>query len=306
MGYFALYDDTAVSPGCGDAWPTSMLVGNDGIQAPDAMCTCKPCAVTGQQCQLTGSADSRTKFMGDTDIATVFDAPCGSTSTCLGPYPVPPGWNGACSGLASYASNVTKCGAGSDCVTTGTQPCNQSVEVGAIQVTGGTCGAPPTPTKVLPAVTWTNNAEACGGAMPGTGCNTGHACLPSPQGAFVQGTCIMQSGEVPCPAGFTHQHIVYDPSQTADGRTCGNCTCGAVTGGTCSATVTVYSDNPSVCGTPTLIATLTPTTAGGDCKNLTNNHATFGAVTGGTCAEGGGQPTGGATPGGATTFCCTQ
>jgi hypothetical protein len=248
-------------------------------------------------------------FMGDIDVVNSFDGPCGGTSFCQGPIPVKPPWSGSCSGLVFYSGGITKCGSGSDCSTTGTQACNQSVQAGPLQVMGGTCGTPPMPTKVLPAVTWTNNAEACGTPMPGTGCNAGHTCLATPQGAFVKGVCVMQAGEVAtCPAGFTDRHVVYDPTKTTDGRACGACTCGAMMGGTCTATINVYSSNTGSCAGP--IATLSPTTQAGDCKNVTGNpaigdvHATFSMVTGGTCAAGGGQPSGSATAGGATTFCC--
>ena len=85
--------------------------------------------------------------------------------------------------------------------------------------------------------------------------------------------------------------------------------CGAAQGGSCSATVNVYSASTSTT-CQSLVATLHPTESAGDCANLAGNptvasrSATFSAVSGGACAAGGGDPVGEVTPTGATTFCC--
>jgi hypothetical protein len=311
MGYFELYDNTGASPGCGGEWPASAAVGNDGIQMMDATCTCKPCAVSGEVCGPGGNAD--TMHTGTVDELLVVDAPCGSAITCGGPLEVPSGWGGACYGPDGFNAGATNCGPNSmGCTKIGSAPCNVAIQAQQLKLTGGTCGAPSQVMKTLPPVTWTNNAEACGTPMPGTGCAAmDHTCLAKPQGAFVKGVCVMQVGEVMnCPAGFNDRHVVYDPSKTMDTRTCGACTCGAMTGGSCSATITVYSDN-TIDTCTTLIATLNPSTSQGDCKGLSGNpgvgsrQAVYGPVTPGTCAPGGGTPSGSLTPSGATTFCCT-
>lgn len=311
MGYFELYDDTGNSPGCGGEWPDSALVGNDGIQVPDAQCTCKDCTATGQVCSPGGMAD--TQHPGTVDELIVIDAACNGSITCGGPLEVPPTWNGACYGPDGFNAGATNCGPNSmGCTKTGSGPCNVSVQALQLKLTGGSCGTPGMPTKTLPKVTWTNNAEACGTPMPGTGCTGGHTCLAKPQGAYVKGVCISQAGEVSCPAGFLDQHIVYDPTKSMEGRTCGACTCGALTGGSCSATITVYSAG-TIDTCSGLVATLHPSTSQGDCQPLTGSNpavgsrqAVYSAVTPGTCAGGGGTPGGTVTPGGATTFCCTQ
>lgn len=309
-GFFTLYDDTAISPGCGSTWPTSTVVGNDGIVVPDAECTCKDCPATGQVCSPGGSAD--TMVSGTVDELLLTDAACNGTVYCGVEFEVPSGWNGACYGPDGFNS-ANHCGSNSNgCTTNNTGPCAVSILAQQLKLTGGTCGTPSAPTKVLPPVTWTNNAEACGDPTVGTGCNAGHSCLPNPPGGFVQGVCVMQAGEVACPAGFTHQHLIYDPAKTVESRSCDNCTCGALTGGSCSATINVYSDT-TVDTCNTLIATLKPSTSQGDCQPLTGSNpsvgsrkAVYSAVTPGSCAAGGGAPKGTATPGGTTTFCCTQ
>jgi hypothetical protein len=249
------------------------------------------------------------------DELLVIDAACNGTITCGGPLEVPDAWGGACYGPDGFpgGSSAMHCGPNSNgCTTNNTGPCNVSIQALQLKLNGGTCGSPPMPTKSVPPATWTNSVEACGGVTAGTGCAASdHTCLPIPQGAFGSGICIMQSGDVACPAGFTHQHVVYDPTKTVEGRSCGNCTCGAISGGSCSATITVYSAQ-TIDTCSGLVATLHPTTSQGDCQPLSGNpavgsrQATYGSVTAGTCAAGGGAPTGSATPGGATTFCCTQ
>jgi hypothetical protein len=117
-------------------------------------------------------------------------------------------------------------------------------------------------------------------------------------------------GDVPCPAQFTQKHLINDPSKTTDTRACeGTCSCGAAGGGSCSATITIYSAG-TVDTCSGLIATLNPTTAAGDCQPISGDppvgsrEAVYGAVTPGTCPGSGGTATGSAAAAGATTVCC--
>jgi hypothetical protein len=252
-------------------------------------------------------------YPGAIDAIASVDGTCTGSSQCVGALFDVPSWNGTCDITSAYSGSV--CGPGSDC-TNGTKPCNLSITVGALVVAGGSCTAnaqPPT----IPAVTWGTYGAACGGAMPGTGCTAyTDSCLPIPQGPYVGGLCIMQTGDVACPGGFADKHLFYGSSTlpgVTDTRTCSTCGCAAPTGGTCSATVKVYSgeSSPAVCNTSTLVATLMPTTQSGDCVNTPTNPTvgskavTFSAVTGGTCASTS-MPTGTVTTANPTTFCCSQ
>lgn len=309
VGYFELYNDTASSPGCINAeWPSSKFKGNDSFVPGTATCDCAPCSVSGQSCRITGMADP--SDAGTIDPVVGWDGTCASGfMRCGSPIPAPPTWNGTCDDPGGVFPPKSVCGPGSNCNSGSGQACNQSLRASPLQVVGGTCGTAPAPTltRANPAWTWGRNAEACGDSSPGVGCQAAdHTCLPRPQGAFVKGVCIMQSGEQTCPAGFTDTHVIYDPAKTVDNRACGACTCGAITNGTCSATITVYSDTS--CSSS--VTMLHPTTQAGDCQDTPGNpaygalKATFSAVSGGSCAAGGGQLTGAASPGGATTFCC--
>jgi hypothetical protein len=302
-GPFSLYEGApAADPGCPTEFPTSAYIGNNQIIAQQANCSTCTCAnPQGQKCEVTGPADASKP--NTIDPILVVDAACGTTPKCVGPLEVVPPWNGACYGPDGFASGQTTCGPGSNC-TNGTQACNKAMQVAPLQVTGGTC-TPSAQTPNVPAVSWSIAGEACGGAVAGTGCNAGKTCLPRPKAPFHTGVCIMQTGDIACPPGqFTAKHTFFTGSM--DNRACSSCACDPAAGGTCSATVTVYSDS----GCSAVIATLHPTTAAGDCANIANNpaavsrKAVFTAPAGGMCPPTGGQPSGTATPTSPTTFCC--
>ncbi len=309
-GFYRLYDSTTSAPGCDATWPTTAYDGNAMIDAPPDTCNCTCGAASGEKCAVGGGADPN--HAGYVDEITILDAACGGMVTCGGALEVLPTWNGACYGPDGYNAGATNCGPNSDtCTKSGSAPCNVSAQAAALTISGGSCTpTSTTPTAVPTKITWGEFGEACGGATVGTGCLTGETCLPIPAAQFVTGVCVMQTGNVACPAVFTDQHVFYDPSKTTDTRACsGTCTCAPPSGGSCSATITVYSDQ-TVDTCNTLVATLNPTTAKGDCQPLTGNpsvgsrEATFSAVTGSSCVGTGGTATGTATPASATTFCC--
>ncbi|WP_437677031.1 hypothetical protein [Sorangium sp. So ce131] len=295
-GPFALYDGPAAqNPGCGGYFPMSVYKGQRDISAPDAGCS--PCTCdepVGQKCWFS----TVPHLDGTLYPITVQNAPCNDAETGTTIVDVPLDWDGSC-----YALNYTP--GGMDC---SEQPCHQRVTVDRLQVSGGSCTAS-TQAPILQPVAWDTVGEACAGAMPGAGCaNMDETCLPIPQGPFHAGLCIMQEGEKSCPTTgvFSEQHIFYDAAM--DTRGCSSCTCGAPMGGTCSATVTMYSD--AMCTMNNLLATLHPTSTDEACADLTGNPRTqgrtaaFDPVSGGACPPSGGQPTGTTTPVDPTTFCC--
>jgi hypothetical protein len=282
--------------------------GNSTIAADPAVCNCKCNPATGQTCTVTGTAD--TVHTGTVDALLTGDAMCGGSPTCGANLEVPSNWTGSCYGPDYAPGGQKTCGlnGGATC-TMGTSACNVQIFAQPLQLTGGSCtpnGQPAT----KPAITWAVAGEACGGAMPGTGCNNGAVCMPKPQAPFVTGgVCVMQTGDVACPPGaFVEKHLFYGGAN--DTRDCSACTCpGSASGGKCTGKIQIYSSaTPNTC-TGTLIATLMPTESGGDCANITGNpnasgrKATFTVTQSGTCTPGA-MPIGIALPADPTTFCC--
>lgn len=310
-GFFALYDGPpAGDPGCTAAFPTSDYLGNAQIMVPPATCsTCSCGSPQNQKCAVTGPASTNPTYPNTMELVDLRDASCGGSPHCGAQLQVPNNWTGACYGPNGISGGETTCGvnAGANC-TLGSSACNVAIQVGPVVVSGGTCTATMQMPDVPP-VAWGKAGEACGGAMPtGKGCNGTAQCLPKPHAPFETGLCVYMDGDNACPPGqFSEKHLFY--TGTNDTRTCSDCSCDAPAGGTCSATITVYSDGTiDTCNT--LIATLNPTTAAGDCKNIAGNpqvgsrKAVFSQVTGGNCQATGGQPSGTATPTTPRTYCC--
>ena len=299
-GFYSLFDspDAGSAPACGSDFPTQAFAGNGQLNAPDA--TCSACFCSAPQSPTCGLADANTMLL-------ISDATCTGSPNCGANLSAPTStWNGSCYGPDGLQGGQNTCGANSNCVS-GSGPCNVSISTPALVVTSGGCSASQqSPTVPTPA--WAEVAQACGDPTPGTGCTSGDTCLPVPQAPYRTGLCIMQPGNVgSCPAGpFSDLHVFY--TGVDDTRSCSACTCGNPSG-SCSATISVYSAGTANTCT-SLAATLHPTSASGDCANLTGNptisgrSATFSSVTGAVCPSGGGQPTGAASPSGGTSFCC--
>jgi hypothetical protein len=289
-GYVTLYDGLpAGSPACPSTFPTDDYHGNATLNAPDATCTTCTCAApVGESC-VPGPV-------------TVADVTCGATPVCTTALAAPAA--GACTGADVLPGSAT-CGAGAgpSCVA-GSGACNVSVSSPAPTVTPGTCqGSGGAATVTAPS--WGTLGRACAGPTTvGTGCSGGAVCAPRAGPPFASGLCIEHAGDMACPAGdFSAKHLFY--ATVSDTRGCAACACGASSGGTCSASISIYSSpTPNTC-TGGLI-----TLQAGSCTNLVGNptvgsrKATITAPQGGSCAPSGGQPVGAATPGTPTTFCC--
>jgi hypothetical protein len=186
-------------------------------------------------------------------------------------------------------------------------PCNQAITSAAPTVTGGSCAATGGMANV-PQASWAILGKACGDAFIGGGCGAGKVCQPKAAPPFLSGLCIFKTGDNTCPAGsaFSEKHIFYE--NFLDTRGCTTCQCGAPTGGSCQAQITVHSDQVvNTCNTQ--VGSFTA----GSCSNLSGNPGIFGRKatitqppSGSSCAPlaGGGQPTGSATPTSPVTFCC--
>ena len=159
----------------------------------------------------------------------------------------------------------------------------------------------PTPSATLPTPAWNTSARACLSQAPQTtaGCNEG-LCQPAPSSPFHAKLCIAQHGDVSCPSdGYTEKSTLYGGA--TEGRSCSACSCGPVTGVTCSGSVDYWSN-----GTCNL-APQASQTLPFSCVDTTGWHSFQENLTASgtpSCAPSGGQPQGSITPSDAWTFCC--
>ncbi len=301
-GFFTVYEGPAANfMGCPAEYPTEAFTGNSGLVAAQATCSTCTCGTpTGRTCDLADSIQTG-------------DAQCGMATFCSADFTVSMAWNGTCEGMTQLPGGQTTCGmnANMTCSSSTGVACNQSVSMGPATITGGSC----TPSTVVPTKgtpTWDTLGVACGDpSMTAEGCNGQFSCLPKPDAGFLTGACVMKSGVNACPAGvFTKQHVFY--TGFTDSRGCSACGCDAPAGGTCGASVQVFSDSLQNQCTVGPIATMAVTNAAGACANIagnptvSNHKATITAPTGGSCPATGGAPIGAALPdpATATTFCC--
>jgi hypothetical protein len=193
------------------------------------------------------------------------------------------------------------------CVTTGI--CTADLEVGSPTASAGS-SCTPDASVALPALAWAQSARACKpptDAAMGSCTQAGALCLPASE-PF----CIMQQGDLPCPAGdYSFRRVYY--SGTSDQRGCGPCTCGAPTGTTCAyppGVPPLFSYSATGCTVPTGNPYFAPTTPA-----CTGKLGTVGALQlqleatitdAGTCAPSSPPATGAATPAMPSTFCCTR
>ena len=111
--------------------------------------------------------------------------------------------------------------------------------------TGGTCE--PSYSE-FPEATWQKDARLC---SPSNVCHDpAQACAPTPGAPYPSQLCVtrrvLENRPIPdCPSDYPDQTLLYETK--TDGRGCTTCTCGAVTGGLCSGTLTINWG--SECGT---------------------------------------------------------
>jgi hypothetical protein len=112
---------------------------------------------------------------------------------------------------------------------------------------------------------------------------------------------MFQTGDLKCPGGaYSVKHLYY--ASVSDTRDCATCTCGSLTGATCSASVHQYSSKDGTCSSGS-VSYGQPIA----CDAINLPPADFMLTidsTPGSCAPSQGVATGGASPASATTFCC--
>jgi len=204
-----------------------------------------------------------------------------TSSTCV---------NAQTCATVSLGSSCTQLNAAPTC-NTGATALFASVAAPAM---GGACAALQGPPMLQPAH-WTKSVLACAPSSPAS-CGGG-ICAPN-----AAKLCIVQAGDLACPAGPYATKLVID-TVIDDTRGCSACSCLAPIP-TCKGTATL--SNLPGCGQGTSLAVPS------DCVPITSQptagiYAMLGAPLtpiAGACAPSGGLPTGGVTSTGTTTICC--
>ena len=201
--------------------------------------------------------------------------------------------NGGCT-TANGGANLPNVGF---CVTTGDSS-NTGVE-GDTQPAGYNGDCTSTPSKTVPAITYSNSYTACSYDGPAdTGGCTSAQCVQGPAGGK---TCVYEAGDNACPATtYTVKTLFY--TGDTDTRSCSTCTCTA-TAATCTGTINVYSGGSC---TGSLLATVTTNEACSSAPGALSSVATAVNTNPGTCGNNGtGGPTGSVTATSPITVCCT-
>jgi hypothetical protein len=257
QGPVSLWVGSGAPPSCGGAYSSAVLDGFANPNAPPAQCGCTCSAPAGATCPSSFSAT----LYGD---------------------------NG--------------CGMQCDTVTLAVGQCT-NVQMNCFSVfgikasppaQGASCAAQPT--KTVPTWSWTTTARACETGQPPlqSGCPAPQVCVPLPGAPMTPRPCIINTGDLACPAGaYSDKHVFY--ASVSDDRDCTACQCGGPTGITCPASV-------NNCGGSSFSVSAA-------CTQLNDPNGVELASppvpsAGGSCAASGGQPSGGVTPTTPTTVCC--
>ncbi len=148
--------------------------------------------------------------------------------------------------------------------------------------------------------------ETCS-SPPGTGtCAGGGACVTAAPAPFSSSSCVLASGDVPCPAAYPTQHLYYQ-GVDASAAGCSPCTCSAPSVACSGAEVTPEAND--VCTAAVGPAEAVPTTCAATVLEPAVAYVwvagTKLTAASGPCSADGGQPQGSAAPSGPVTVCCT-
>lgn len=135
----------------------------------------------------------------------------------------------------------------------------QANVLNAAQVACGTTSSKPAQVQSSTNLTCAPTASSAGG------CAGGLACLPKVPSGQV---CVQADGDISCPAGspFSVKHVVGNPGDVSDQRSCGSCTCTSNASSCSNVTFTAYTD---ACGANAVTAPID-----GSCLSA-NNNASF-------------------------------
>jgi hypothetical protein len=269
-GPFELYAGSNPVPACEPGFEGAALNGSAGLLAPAASCDC--------QCDLPQGARCGSPSIVFSSTPTVCSTAC--TSANLTP--------GVCTTVDMRTlCHLTVTGAG---ITIPAPPIASTGSCAALSAVG------------VPPYSWTTYARACGAsASARADCKANSVCIPAPRAPFLTSLCIEQAGDVACPGtDFTTKYLYY--GSVDDTRSCATCTCGAVTGASCSGSLTQYSSADGGCDTEQTIYPLPDT-----CSALQQpaDLRLSLTATNGSCKPSTPSATGSATPATPMTFCCT-
>ncbi len=271
-GPFELYAGPKPVPACGAGFAGGQLTGYAGLSAPPAMCACA-CGPAAVQCTNPS--------------VQVYE----SVTSCNATGAVPCSTRAFTPGACTTVDPTGACDAGA---------LGLGVTIPATTVSDGGCA--PQPVTTLVSTAWTTSMRACAASAtpPGASCAPGEVCAPTPAPPFDTAICIEQPGVVPaCPlTDYTVRRIYY--TGVDDLRGCSTCSCGAVSGASCTETLAQFPADAGGCSGAKI------TYSGGQCLPVAPDgdlQLTL-AATGGACTPSPVAPTGSALRTGPMTFCC--
>lgn len=164
----------------------------------------------------------------------------------------------------------------------------------------GSCSG--NPSKTVPPVTWSNVARTCPFNLPSQqgGCGASKLCVTTPGSPF-GGPCIVQAGDLACPAAYPTKHLQY--GSVNDTRSCTACAC-TYNPGTCNGSVSFYTQSGCNGFTGNIaIGTACSAVAIGSTASLQSSGNYFVSPLG-SCSAGAVSANGTATPSSPMTICC--
>lgn len=178
----------------------------------------------------------------------------------------------------------------------------KSLMVGPLLMTESGCKSVTTLLPKSGDAAWKTFARACGYEI--SPCLDPRAlCVSTTELPSGFSQCIYRSGEHECPSGYPNRRVFYD--EVNESRRCSECSCGAPSGGECSAYVRVYHD--AMCTTVVAGYLLTSKMWCTDIYEnspLAGKTATTPVYEPGACEPSGGELIGSAELIGPSTFCC--
>jgi hypothetical protein len=272
-GPFELYAGPTLPPTCEANFSGQTVDGYDGLTAPAAACTCGCGQAQAVQC----------------------------SSPTIGFY----GTSATCNTLGSLTCATATFTPGACATVDETSPCGSLLgivmTVPPSTASKGSCT--PLGTAAVALRTWATNARACASSFASApaDCPVGSVCAPAPTAPFQAGLCIEQAGDVPCPTkDYTIKHRYFGGAD--DTRGCPMCSCGPVTGASCTDSVSQFASTDGGCGGLPVVY------GPGHCQPVQQPADLQLALTasGGSCAPSASAPTGSASATNPSTFCCTQ
>jgi hypothetical protein len=285
--------------------PTLLWIGSES-QAP-------PCPMAASQLGYEGHADLNAPNVCGECRCDKPTGACGLPATltanstvCPGsdpgaehtPFDPPGGWDGTCTTNEAIPADPL-------CAT---PACAQSITIAPLTMNEAGCAPSQLSGPANPPPSWDTFARMCEWEPHGVCATSGERCAPPvPPGFHV---CVFQSGDNECADAafgpYQERHVFYKGFH--DTRSCSPCTCGSPSGGMCSASVSIFSDN--ACTSTPPLDTATVTSSAPICHDvpagsaLSRKSASPAIYTPGACEPTGGQPMGSVEPVGTATLCC--